>query len=157
MLFSAPRKSSWIRLLMRTLFSCLSGGEGRQSERESSKTEHFLRGTSSLCEDVPNSNQPDMQWQHPNKGCPCSQQNSSASFSAFSLQMTQSPHPSPLIPPNYHFSSLSPRPKGMGCFGVARSYHEIFLCARVLLQEINSHGIRTIKLHCRRAELSIKE
>lgn len=33
------------------------------------------------------------------------------------LQMTQSPRPSPLIPPNYHFSSMSPRPPEMGCLG----------------------------------------
>lgn len=43
------------------------------------------------------------------------------------LQMTQSPPPSPLIPPNYHFSSMSPHPTGMGGLGVARSCHEMCL------------------------------
>lgn len=32
------------------------------------------------------------------------------------LQMTQSPCPSPLIPPNYHFKARIPA--GMACFGV---------------------------------------
>lgn len=43
------------------------------------------------------------------------------------LQMTQSPHPSPLIPPNYHFSSMSPGPTEMGFLGVSKSCHEICL------------------------------
>lgn len=39
-----------------------------------------------LCDDVPNSNQPDMQQKYPNKGHPCSQLNSWTSFSAFSCK-----------------------------------------------------------------------
>lgn len=41
------------------------------------------------------------------------------------IQMTQSPHPSPLIPPNYHFSSMFPHPTEMSCLGVSKPFHEI--------------------------------
>lgn len=70
------------------------------------------------------------------------------------LQMTQSPPPSPLIPPNYHFSSMSPHPTGTGCYGVARSCHEMSLSRMCVMK---AGGFNTRKhthnslnqLHCR--------
>lgn len=158
MLFSAAGKSSRIRPLMRTLFSRLSGGEGRQSERERSQIWTFFeRHIISV-------------WR-------CPKQQPARRAVATSRQRA------PLFPAEFfniifcifpandsisaslasHSTSLSffkhvPSSKGDGLFWSCQIFAmKSFLCTRALPQEINSHGVRAIKPRRRRTELSIKE